>query len=234
METYRQTISDIRSMNKLLFSDQIITDRVILGEIISAANLIVGQSLEKRKYWQSPTLFTPIKCLELEPIPLNQCCEYTGDRMVAISKISLPKIGEGQFGLAIQGVFGADGSIKFKPTNPNRYTNLLKLSLPGSDKYFWLTDDMRVVVTNEDAKLINLYAYFTEMVPNNLLYPGKDCDCLPKPTAEQLCRNPLDNNFHFISNRMFDLKQLVYKNLMSVYHQTAKDVTSNQLDETSK
>lgn len=221
-------------MNKLIFSDNIITDRVILGEILSAANLIVGQSLEKRKYWQSPTLFTPINCLEMEQIPLNQCCEYIGDRMVAVSKTSLPKIGEGMFGLAIQGVFGADGSIKFKPTNPNRYANLLKLSIPGKDKYYWVRDDGRVVVTNEDTRLVNMYAYFTEMVPNSLLYPGKDCDCLPKPTNEQLCRNPLDNNFHFISNRMFDLKQLVYKNLMSVYHQTAKDVTSNQLDEASK
>lgn len=221
-------------MNKLIFSDNLITDRVVLSEILSAANLIVGQALEKRKYWQSPSLFTPIQCLEMEPIPLNQCCEYTGEKIVAISKRALPKIGEGLFGLAIQGVFGADGSIKFKPTNPNRYSNLLKLNIPGKDKYYWVRDDGRVVVTNEDTKLLNMYVYFTELVPNNLLYPGKDCDCLPKPTVEQLCRNPLDNDFHFIANRMFDLKQLVYKNLTAVYKQSAKDTTSNQLDESSK
>lgn len=221
-------------MNKLIFSDQLINDRVILSEVVTAANLIVGQSLAARKYWQSPALFTNLNCLEMEQVPLSQCCEYIGDKLVAITKRSLPKIGEGMWGNSIQGVFGADGSVRFKATNPNRYANLLKLNIPGKDKYYWVRDDGKIVVTNEDTKLINLYAYFTEIVPNDLLYPGKDCDCLPPPTNEQLCRNPLDNNFHFIDGRMFDLKQLVYKNLMAVYHQSNKDITSNQLDESSK
>lgn len=232
--TYRDIISDIRGMNKLLSSDNLINDRVIMGEVRAAGNLIVGQALAKRKYWQSPTLFTPILCLEMEQVPLQECCEYAGEKTVARSIKSLPKIGEGLFGLAVQGVFGLDGSVKFSPTNPNRYSNLLKLSLPNSNKFFWLTNDGRVVVTNEDTKKINMFAYFTEPVPNDLLFPGEDCKCIVKPSITDLCANPMDQIFHFINERIFDLKQLVYKNLMSTYFNVPADKTSNQLDETSK
>jgi len=232
--TYRNCISDIRSMSKLLSADNLISDRVIFSEVMTAANLIVHQELNKRKLWNSPSIFTPILCLEMEKVPLQECCEYTGDKMVAISKKALPKIGEGTFGLAIQGLFGLDLSQKFNPTYPNRYSNLLKLNVPNKDKYFWIRADGRVVVTNEDTKSVNLFAYFTEPVPNDLLYPGEDCDCIVKPSIESLCTNPLDQPLKFPENRLFDLKQLVYKNLMSTYFGIQQDVTSNQLDETQR
>lgn len=232
--TYRNIISDIKSMFKMVNSDVLLTDRAILGEVRAAANLIVGQSLARRKYWQSPNLFVPILCLEMEQIPLSTCCEYTGEKKVAISKKSLPKIGEGSWGLAVQGVFGLDLSVKFNQTNPNRYGNLIKLKVPNQDKFFWVTIDGRLVVTNEDTKKVNMFAYFTEPVPNDLLYPGKDCDCIANPVIENLCANPLDQRFPFIEERVHDLKQLVFKNLMSTYLSVKQDVTSNQLDETTK
>lgn len=232
--TYREIISDIRGMNKLLSSDNLVNDRVIMSECRSAANLIVGQALNKRKYWQSPNLFTPILCLEMEQVPLQECCEYTGEKLVAISKRKLPKIGEGLFGLAVSGVFGIEFSQKFNPTNPNRYSNLLKLNVPNKDKYFWITNDSKIVVTNEDTKKINLFAYFTEPVPNDLLFPGKDCDCIVKPSISDLCANPLDQPFRFPEERLFDLKQLVYKNLLATYFGIKQDVTSNQNDESEK
>jgi hypothetical protein len=230
--TYRDVISTIRGMSKLLAADDLINDRVLMGEVRAAANLIVGQALAKRKYWNSPTLFAPILCLEMEPIKLSECCEYAGERVVAISKKSLPRIGEGLFGQSIQGVFGMDGTKKFSPTNPNRYSNLLKLKLPNQEEFFWVRNDGRVVVTNEDTLKINMFVYFTEPIPNDLLYPGEDCDCIVKPSLTDLCTNPLDQNFFFIDERLFDLKQLVYKNLMATYFGIQADVTSDNKDDT--
>lgn len=234
MGTYRQIVSDIRGMNKLLSSDDLINDRVVMNEVRSGANLIVGQALAKREYWQSPTLFAPILCLEMETVSLSQCCEYVGEKMVAISKKSLPKIGEGLFGLAIQGVYGLDGSKKFSPTNPNRYSNLLKLNLPNRGNFFWIRADGRVIVTNEDTKKINMFAYFTEPIPNDLLYPGKDCDCMVKPSITNLCTNPLDQTFFFIDKKIYDLKQLVYKNLLATYFGIQEDVTSDNKNDTTR
>lgn len=170
----------------------------------------------------------------MEQVPLSSCCEYIGEKKVSISKKSLPKIGEGIFGLAIQGVFGMENVKKYKPTNPNRYSNLLKLKPKGLEDFFWINEEGKVVVTNEDCKKIDIYAYFTEPVPNDLLYPGKDCDCSAPPSKDNLCKNPLDQTFRFPSERMYDLKQLVYKNIMIIYFGVRQDITSNNLDESQK
>ncbi len=232
--TYRDTISDIRSLNKLFSSDQILNDRSILSEIRTAANMIVGQSLAKREFWQSSNVFTPLPCLEMERAPLSECCEYTNPCDIAKSKETLPKIGEGLFGLAIQSVFSLDNKKKLIPSTPNRYANLLRMKGLTKDKvYFWVVDQ-HLYISNPDTVAANMFAYFTEPVPNHLLFPGKDCDCKTKPSIQSLCTNPLDQTFYFPDKRMFDLKQLVYKNLLSTYFNLGMDKTSDNLDETSK
>jgi len=95
--TGRDFVSQVRSLNKLLSSDQLITDRAILHEGKDATNLIVKQSTDKRKLWQSPSVFAYFPCLEMEKVPITECCDYTSDREVAKSKKKLPQIGEGQF-----------------------------------------------------------------------------------------------------------------------------------------
>jgi hypothetical protein len=220
-------------MNKLLSSDQIINDRTVLSEIRTAANMIAGQSLKKRECWNSPTLFTPIPCLQMEEVPLSECCEYTNPCTIAKSTQPLPKIGEGLFGLAIQGVFSLDNKRKLVKITPDQYVDILKLNLPDRNVYFWI-QNWYLYVTNPKTRAVNLFAFFTEMVPNELLFPGEDCDCKIKPSIESLCTNPLDQEFHFIEDRMFDLKQLVYKNLLSTYFNLAVDKTSDNKDDTSK
>jgi hypothetical protein len=234
--TYRQAISNCRSNLKLLSGDDTINDRVLLQEIKSVANMIVLQSLEQRKYWQSPNLFNFLPCIEMEQVPLQECCEYTGERMVSITKLSLPKIGEASFGNAVFGVFGMDGQKRLKETNANRYANILKLGLTGQGDYFWLRGDGHIIVTNPDAKLINLYAYFTELLPNSLLYPGEGCACRQAPDVESLCANPLDQRFPFIDKMQNSLNDQVYKNLLATYFNVPSNVnkTSNNMDESSK
>ena len=231
--TNRQIISDIRSMFKLISSDNLLTDRVILSEVKSIANMLVKQHFDRRKGWTSPNLFAYIPCLEMVKVPLSECCEYTSTKLIAKSKVQIPKIGEGIFGSAIQALQGLDGKKIFKETNPRRYANTLKLGLKNSDVYFWILDDY-LYVTNEDTELVILRAYFTEDVPNSLLYPGENCDCKNKPDIDNLCTNPLDKKFYFLDDRLYDLKQMVYKNLLSTYFNVPYDKTSNNLDETSK
>lgn len=231
--TNRQIVSDIRSMFKLISSDNLLNDRVVLSECRSVANMLVKQTFDKRKGWNSPNLFAFIPCLEMEKVPLSECCEYTSPYMIAKSKVQLPKIGEGLFGSAIQAVLGLDGKKIFKETNPRRFANTLKLGLKNSDVYFWILNDY-LYITNEDTASVNLYAYFTEDIPNSLLYPGEDCDCKNKPDIDNLCANPLDHKFYFLDNRLSDLKNIVYKNLLSTYFGINNDNTSNNLDEQTR
>lgn len=233
--TYRDIISDIRSDLRLVNSDNLINNRSILSEVKSVANMIMGQSFSKRKYWQSPNAFSYVPCIEMEQVPLSECCDYIGDVKVSKSKKALPKIGEGAFGLAIQGVFGLDLSMKFSPTNPNRYSNILKLGIPGKDKYFWITGEGHLITTNPDIKRVHGYFYFTELIPNSLLIPSTDCKCSSKSfDVEALCSNPLDQRFPFIAERINDLKQQVYKNLLATYYNIPQDSSNNQIDGQAK
>lgn len=230
MQTLRQEISNIRGSGKLLTSDILISDRFIASLLRNAANTIVSQSLDKRKLWQSPNIFTPILCLEMEKVPLTECCEYEGDRQVAVSKKSLPQIGEGTWGLAIQGVFGMDMSKSFKETTPKRFANLLKLVPRSNNIYYWIQNG-HLYVSNEDTELVNFFAYFTEDVPNHLLFPGKDCKCSVPPDITDLCVNPLDKPFRFPANRISDIENMVFDKLNGTFFRRTTDTTSDNKED---
>lgn len=230
MQTLRQIISDIRGENKMLSSDILISDRLIASEIRNISNTIVTQQMDKRKLWQSPNVFTPILCLEMKKVPLTECCDYIGDIQVAISIKSIPQIGEGTWGLAIQGVFGMDMSRKFKECTPARYANLLKLKLNTNDIYYWVQNS-HLYISNPDTALCNLFAYFSEDVPNNLLFPGEDCKCSIPPDITDLCVNPLDKPFRFPANRIADVKNIVNDRLNKTFIREKEDKTSDNKED---
>lgn len=232
--TNRDFVSQVRSMSKLLSSDQMITDRTILHEGKTASNLIIHQSMNQRKLWQSPNVFAFFPCLEMETVPITECCDYTSDRQIAKSIKQLPTIGDTQFGLAIQGVFNIDNSLKFKYKTPSSYVNSLRLGLKTKDVYFWILNN-HLYVSNPDTKAVNMFAYPAEpILDNSLLYPGEDCDCMKKPDIESLCQNPLDQPFYAPADRINDIKNIVYQNLLKTYFNVPKDRTANQNDETSR
>jgi len=208
MQTLRQTISNLRQNNKLLASDVLISDRFLASEIRNAANLIVTQQTNKRQLWSSPNVFTPILCLEMEQVPITDCCDFQSDIMVARSKKKLPNIGEGIWGLAVQRVTGLDNSKTFLEVTPKRLENIVKLKLLTNRLYYWIQNNY-LYISNPDTLSVNLFAYFTEDVPNDILFPGKDCNCSTPPPISDICVNPLDKPFYFMANRMKDLEDIV-------------------------
>jgi len=162
----------------------------------------------------------------MEKVPLSECCEYTNEKLVAKSIKKLPKIGEGFYGLAIQGVFGLDNKKQFKETPAKRYANNLKMGIKGL--YFWIIND-HLYVSNEDTESVNMFAYFSEDIPNNLLY-SPNCDCKPKPHIEDLCTNPLDKPLYFPLDRIDDVKKIVYDKLLKTYFNVPSEENKTQDD----
>lgn len=233
MATYRQHISNIRGANKLLSSELLISDRLIASELRIAANMIVQQSINKRQYLNSPNLFTPILCLKMEETPLASCCEYVGEKTIAKSTKQLPQIGEGIWGLSIQRVTGLDSSRDLKESTPGRYSNLLKLKLTTKDVYYWIQDGY-LFVSNPLTEMVNLFAYFTEDVPNDLLFPGKDCKCVDKPDINDLCTNPLDKPFKIPGGKLLEIERLVSDKLLSTFTNLREDKTSDNNDDSGR
>lgn len=232
--TGREIVSQIRSMNKLLSSDNTVNDRTILKESRDVAVMLVKQATDKRKLWQSPNLFAILPCLEMEPAPLGECCDYTSPILIAKSIKKLPKIGEGIFGLVIQYVAGADTMKIFTAVTPVRYSNLLKLkAVNPNDVFYWIMND-HLYVSNPDTALVNMAVFPTEDIETSLLIPGVGCKCKTITSDLTLCTNPLDKPFYFPADKLADLKNIVYKSLLSTYFNLPVDKTSDNKDDQSK
>lgn len=231
MSTLRQMVSRVRSLDKLINADNTVTDRVIASELRSGATFFIRRETDKRKLWNTSTIFSNIPCVEMEQVPTADCCDYVSDQYVARSKFQLPKICDGIYGLLIQGVFSVDSSRKLKEITLSRYINLLKLGLPNKDIYYWIYDRY-LYISSPRVEVASIWAYFEEDIPNELLYPTCPCPNQNKPNP---CVNPLDLEFKCPGY----LEEVVVKNtlstLMATYYRVPVDHNAdNKDDQTNK
>lgn len=227
MATVRQMISRVRSLNKMLNSDNTVTDRVVSTELRSKATFYIRRETDKRKLWNTATIFTNIPCVEMVQVPTADCCDYVSDQFVARSKFRLPKISDGIYGLLIHGVFSVDSSRRLKEITLSRYINLLKLGLPTNDIYYWIYDRY-LFISSPKVEVASIWAYFEEDIPDNLLYPNCPCTNQDKPNP---CMNPLDLEFKCPGY----LEDVVVKDtlqvLLQTYYRIPVDQTSDNKDD---
>jgi hypothetical protein len=231
MSTIREQISKIRSMNKLLSSDALITDRVIAKELTDTANFLIKRETDKRKLWSTSNLFTFIPCVPLETVPISECCEFPSNRLIAKSTIKLPKVAEGNYGYLIQGVFSTEITRKLTEVTPQRYINILKLNLPTNEIYYWLQNG-HLYLSDSDVEIVSFSAFFEEPVPNSLLFPTEDCGCAPrKNNLEDKCKNPLDLEFKCPGYLHKAVSDITIEALLKTYFRVPDDKTSNNSDD---
>lgn len=212
----------MRSLNKLINSDNDITDRVIYKELKSAATLLIKRETNLRRLWNSPNIFTVIPCLEMETVPLSECCDYKSPCLVARSKKKIPQISEGIFGLLIQSVF-SPGRKKFDYASLDRFVNLLRMNLRDTKKYFWVYDD-RIWISDENIENLDIIAYFDDDI--NI----KELSACQKDT-DDTCVNPLDKEFSLPSYLEKNVIDLVNDTLNKTYFRHIVDPTSDKKDE---
>ena len=232
MSTLRKLVSDVRSMHRLISSDNLITDRVIASEIKNNSILLIKRETNLRKLWATGTLFTTIPCLEMVEVPLSECCEYVDECTIARTKFKLPRISEGNYQYVIQGVYsinamGGKGK-KFKEITVNRYINLLKLPIIKNEEYFWILNDY-LYINNPLLQKVRISAFFEEDVPNEIMYP--ECDCgTPQPTNEDWCMNPLDKEYNLPGYLEKQVLELTSQKLLQTYFAVKNDMTSDEID----
>src|SRR6478736_6033932 len=160
MATARKLVSDVRGMHKLLSTDSLITDRLVLSEIRKTMNLLVKRETNLRKLWATDTLYTTIPCLEMIEVPISECCDYTDDCTIARTKYKLPRISEGNYQYVIQGVYSINAlsgrGTKIKESTVNRYINTLKLPIIKKEMYFWISNGGFLYVSNPFITTIRL------------------------------------------------------------------------------
>ena len=174
MSTLRKLVSSIRSMHKLLSTDNLITDRAIASEIRNNSLLLIKRETNLRKLWATDTVFTTIPCLEMMEVPISECCNYVDECSVARTKVKLPRVSEGNYQYVIQGVYSINAMSgqgkKLKEITVNRYINLLKLPIIKKEEYYWIANGY-LYVSNPLVATIRFVALFEEDIPNEIMYP---------------------------------------------------------------
>ena len=231
MSTMRNIISDVRGMHRILSTDAMITDRVIASEVINSSLLLIKRETNLRKLWATDTIFTTIPCLEMEEVPLSECCEYHSEEFISRSKTKIPKITEGNYQYVIQGVYsinalGGKGTT-IKGISVNRYINLLKLKNIRSEAYYWISNDY-LYCTNPDVGKLRLVALFEQNVPNYIMFP--ECHCGDRPDLKEYCKNPLDKEFYLPGYLKKQVLELTAKSLRETYFNVQQDISSEGID----
>lgn len=231
MATLRSLVSLVRSEHKLLSTDNLITDRVIASEIRNNSLLLIKRETNLRKLWATDTVFTTIPCLDMDEVPISECCEYVDNFTIARSKLKIPRIAEGNYQYIIQGVYsinalGGKGK-KIKEISVNRYINLLKLNNRKTEEYFWISNDY-LYVTNPLIQKVRLVGLFEEDLPNEVMYSG--CDCGENIPVEEWCKNPLDKPFYLPGYLNKQVISLTTQQLLATYFRIKSDIVQDNID----
>lgn len=227
MSTLRQMVSRVRSLDKMLNADNSVTDRVIASELKSKAIFYIRRETDKRKLWNTSTIFSNIPCIEMIQVPTSECCDYVSDQYLSRSKYQLPKICDGLYGLLIHGVFSVDNSRRLKELSLSRYINLLKLGLPTQDVYYWIYDRY-LYISSPRVEVASIWAFFEEDIPDKLLYPTCPCPNQNKPNP---CTNPLDLEFKCPGYLEDVVVKDVLQILLSTYYRVPVDHNSDNKDD---
>lgn len=230
MATVRKLVSDVRAMHRLLSTDALITDRSIASELKNNGLLLIKRETNLRKLWATDTVFTTIPCLELESVPITECCDFVDDCMISRTRLKLPRIAEGNYQYLIQGVWSinAMGGLgkKFKEITINRYANLLKLPIIKNETYYWIVNDY-LYLTDPMLKKVRIAALFEEDIPNEVRYSG---ECGQQVTDAEWCLNPLDRESFIPGYLEKQVLELTSQKLLSTYFRLKDDLTQNNLD----
>lgn len=231
MATLRKLVSDVRSMHKLLSTDNLITDRAVASEVRNCTLLLVKRETNLRKLWATDTLFTTIPCLEMTEVPISDCCDYTDPCTVARSVERLPRIAQGNYQYLIQGVWSinAMGGMgkRFKDITINRYLNLLKLPYIKNESYYWIVDGY-LYISNPLLLKVRIAALFEDDLSPEVRYSGK---CEEDVTDEEWCMNPLDREYACPGYLEKQVLELTSQKLLSTYFRITEDKTQNNNDE---
>lgn len=203
-------ISQVRSSNKYIFDDNLISDRQIFNTGRTIASVLIKQEVNKRRLLNSDNVFTPIECLDLKLVDLTECgidsCNK-GRR----SLNPLPELEEGIFGYTIQGVYNLDNSEEVFPTTIREFINLDKLRRKPNKQYYMIKNKY-LYILNPDIVAVNIYIYS----PDNTF---ELTDCQSMYEGELKLPPYLKKTFY----------DMINAELLN-YHKMSKDITDDNVD----
>lgn len=212
MATNSDLISRVKSANKFIADDDLISDRYIYYMLKAKAAVLLRREINARKLLASDNVYQPYECLELVLAPGSECdlgCD------VRRSKHKLPKIDEGLYSYFIQGVYNLSNSEEIFPTTIRDFINNSRIRIKTPKKYYTIRNGY-LYILDPDIEAINMYAYFTESI--------EDLD-------GSACMSMYDKTFHFPDYLLDPLVEMCNQSLIN-YHKMPVEPEDNNRDDT--
>ena len=211
MATNGELISRIKSANKFIADDDLISDRFIYTMLKSKAAVLLRREINARKLLTSDNVYQPYECLDLILAPGSECDLGCPIRR---TKDKLPKIDEGLYSYFIQGVYNLNNSEELFPTSIRDFINHSRLRIKTPKKYYTLRNGY-LYVLDPDIESINMYAYFTESL--------EDMD-------GKMCMSMYDKTFYFPDYLVDALVEMCNQSLIN-YHKLPLELEDNNRDD---
>jgi hypothetical protein len=211
MITNGELIARVKSANKFVSDDDLISDRFIYSLLKSKASVLIKREVNLKKLLYSDNLYQAYECVCLVEAPGAECDLGCPIRR---TKNKLPQIEEGLYSYFIQGVFNTSNSEELFPTTIRDFINHSRLRIKSNRKYYTIRNGY-LYVLDPDIESVNMYAYFTESI--------EDAD-------GSACMSMYDKQFKIAPYLLDPLIQLVNQDLIN-YHKLPVEQEDNNRDE---
>ena len=207
MPTNREIIADVRGSLNAANIDTWITSALIYSKLTDVASLFIKREADDRRLFRYAELFTTVNCLEMEELPLIQCCNINipNCKTVMRSKLKLPKMYSTRYGYLIT-VTSVDYDRDYKPTVPEqfKYTTLRRFGDPRL-RYFWIENGY-LVIPNSLVERVNIKIMTPDVEAAQKLNACEDT------TPE--CIGFMDQQFIAPEHLLDDIKTAAYQRLL--------------------
>jgi hypothetical protein len=160
MATNADLIARVKSANKFVSDDDLISDRYIYQLLKSKAAVLLRREINLRRLLFSDNVYQAYECLNLIEAKGTEC---DLDCPIRRTKNKLPKIDEGLYSYFIQGVYNTSNSEELYPTSIRDFINHRRLRVKTPKKFYTIRKGY-LYVLDPDVECVNMYAYFTESI----------------------------------------------------------------------
>lgn len=143
----REIISEVRNNLRSIDPDSWFPAKFIYFKIKGIASLFIKREADDKRLFRYTSLFTTIKCLEMQEQDLINCCDIRipNCNKVMVSKEDLPETYSTRFGYLLN-VTSVDYDTDYTPTSPQQFKFTQSREFIDQQKrYFWLENKKLVV-----------------------------------------------------------------------------------------
>ena len=211
MYTNSELIAKVKSANKFVSDDDMISDRYIYGLLKTKAATLLRREINLRRLLTSDNVYQAYECVHLIEAKGAECDLNCPIRR---TKHKLPNIDEGLYSYFIQGVFNTSNSEELFPTTIRDFINHTRLRFKTPKKYYTIRNGY-LYVLDPDVECVNMYAYFTESI--------EDLDGTQ-------CMSMYDKQFKFPAYLTDTLIEMCNQSLIN-FHKLPYETEDNNRDE---